>query len=94
MSTRHPGYTVQPHCWTSEAGEAPRVVEWRVVRNPGPANPGGMLVMVTRDQAEAHLLAAAPALLDAARYVLACIEHGDVSYTQPVQDAISKASGA
>ena len=45
-------------------------------------------------EANIDLIAAAPDLLEALRYVLDCAERGDLSDLQPVRAAIAKATGA
>lgn len=62
-----PRFACQPHCLLTETDGSQRIIEWRVVRMPSPENPGGMLVMVTKDESTAHLFATAPDLLTALR---------------------------
>lgn len=56
----------QPHCWLDMPGEHPKVIEWRVCVVNGP------LLMVTKNEALAKLLAAAPEMLEALQE---CVEY-------------------
>ena len=49
--------------------------------------------MSNETEANARLIAAAPDLLDALRYVLDCIERNEISDMQPARAAIAKAEG-
>ena len=83
-----PSLNYGTHCFVIGPDGAKTTIEWRVCLIGGP------LIMVTRDESLARMLAAAPAVIGAAQMLLKDWDAPDINDTTPIAEHFTRLRNA